>query len=75
MAWGFGLGRERTDAGRFLDRYRITQTEIQKESGLSESTLTRICSDRSYNPSKLTRRTFVNALQRMGYDVEEYDFW
>lgn len=75
MAWGMGLGRDRTRAGRILDVNIISQEEFAEESGLSRRTLNRICSENGYTGNPTTRRTFIDALYRMGIDVDEEDIF
>lgn len=73
--WGLGLGRERTVLGEWLDRKGISQTELSRWTGLSQPTITNVCSVPGYRPSYTTKRTIIHALIKRGYDVEESDFW
>lgn len=75
MNWSYGLGRQRTKLGKYIDLYKVSQDEISKQSGLGKNTLTRICSDPDYIPSSLTRRRVLHCLQSMGYGCSESDFW
>lgn len=73
--WSLGLGRARTKLGAWMDRKGITQADLHKWSGVSRPTITKLCSDREYSPSALTKRMVVSGLIKMGYDVYELDFW
>lgn len=72
--WGSGLGRERTELGKWLLEHGKSQGWIEDVTGLSRQTISSICGDPSYRPSTLTKRTVVQALRNKGYDCEFSDF-
>lgn len=73
--WGLGLGRSRTRLGKWMDDNEITQMDLHKWSGVSRPTITKLCSEKDYEPSDLIKRTVIAALRRRGFDVDEDDFW
>jgi uncharacterized protein YerC len=75
MAWGLGLGRSMTRFGRWLDSNGITQGKLEAKTGISETTITRLCRDINYKPTERTKMMVITTLQRMDYDVEIADFW
>jgi predicted transcriptional regulator len=72
----FGLGKPRTDLGKYLDRYDISQGELATISGISRDGISRLCDGtKDIEPNEGTCVKIVGALRRMGYDVEMSDFW
>jgi len=71
----FGLGKSRTKLGRFLDRYSIRQQIILNRTGISQTTMVRLCGDQDYEPSDNVKIKIVGILRRDSYDVEMSDFW
>lgn len=62
----FGLGKDRTKFGRWLDRKDITQIELEELSGLSRRTISRLCNDKEYRPKFSTVTRIKAALKRIG---------
>lgn len=62
----FGLGKDRTKFGRWLDRKEITQIELEELSGLSRRTISRLCNDESYRPKFSTVTRIKKALKQLG---------
>lgn len=75
MVFGLGLMKPRTRLGRYLDRNGITQGELERGSGISETTITKICNDIEYRPTEKTKIRIVVALREMDFDVYIEDFW
>lgn len=72
----YGLGKNRSKFGRYLDGKGITQEEIVK-GGLSRNAVSRLCSG-DQDPEKLhldSKIKAVSVLRRLGYDVRISDFW
>ena len=67
----FGLGKKRSKFGRWLDRKGITQLEIEKLSGLSRGTVSRICNDKDYMPKHETIGRIKKALATLGESVPD----
>lgn len=73
----YGLGKNRSPLGLFLDRNGISQEWIVKQSGLSRNVLTRLC-DGSRDNSKAqieSKQKIISVLRKNGYDVQVSDFW
>lgn len=71
-----GLGKYRTEYGRFLDSHRITQEEIRDASRLNRETVSKACSERGYVPSGTTAKRLLDAVRTLtGRHVEFTDFW
>ncbi|MEH7237296.1 helix-turn-helix domain-containing protein [Bacillus sp. JJ1562] len=67
----FGLGKNRTKFGRWLDRQGISQIELEEESKLSRRTISRLCNDEEYRPKFSTVTKIRRALKRFGKDVPD----
>lgn len=67
----FGLGKNRTKFGRWLDRSGITQSEIEESSGLSRRTISRLCNDKDYVPKFETVTKIKKALKELGESVPD----
>ena len=70
----FGLGKPRTELGRFIDRANISQGELVESSGVSKNEISRLCSS-DVTPRSLTMIKIIGALRRLGHDVTMEDFW
>lgn len=67
----FGIGKERTKFGRWLDRKDITQLELEKLSGLSRRTISRLCNDEEYRPKFATVTRIKKALGKLGVNAPD----
>ena len=67
----FGLGKSRSKFGKFIDKRGITQIEIEKASGLSRGTVSRICNDDDYVPKYSTIAKIQKALKKLGENVPD----
>lgn len=71
----FGLGKPRSDFGKFLDKEGITQTELEKASKVGRSTISRLCSDEEYFPKISTAKKIAKGFDRLGVDFDEDEFF
>ncbi|CAM3641946.1 helix-turn-helix domain-containing protein [Mesobacillus zeae] len=71
----FGLGKPRSEFGRWLDRNGITQAEVARRAKVSAMTLTRLCGEKGYTPKIATWVRIERALKAMGYDVDANKFF
>lgn len=71
----FGLGKPRTKFGKWLDKNGILQNDVAKASKVGRTTISNMCSDKSYAPKYSTFEKVRRGLKKMGYDVEYEDFW
>lgn len=74
MDW-FGLGKKRSRFGKYLDKNSITQQEIANESGVSKSTISRLCDPEEYEPNMKNARKIIKALRKYDASVDYDKFW
>ncbi|TRY23697.1 helix-turn-helix transcriptional regulator [Brevibacillus sp. LEMMJ03] len=74
MSW-FGLGKQRSKFGKWLDSQGITQEELSQKSGVNKSTISRLCSGDAFRPSMKNASKIMQALRRLGKNVDYDDFW
>jgi hypothetical protein len=76
MAHGMGLGKSRTKLGKYIDANGLTQGWLERHTGISETTITKLCSDVNFNSSMKMRLIVVRVLQdEIDPHVGVYDFW
>ncbi|WP_462412883.1 helix-turn-helix transcriptional regulator [Neobacillus sp. Marseille-QA0830] len=73
MIW-FGLGKERSKLGRYIDQHGISQKELEK-SGVSRATISRLCSDDEHQPTIGTARKIIQFLRKYDTTVDYKDFF
>lgn len=73
MKW-FGIGKNRSKLGRYIDQHGISQTELEK-SGVSRATISRLCSDGDHQPTMSTARKIINFLKELDPNVDYNDFF
>ncbi|MBB3132147.1 hypothetical protein FHS19_006874 [Paenibacillus rhizosphaerae] len=73
----YGLGKNRSLLGRYLDRNKIKQDWLAKEAGLSRNVIGRLCDgERSDDKIQVRSKVLViSALRKNGHDVRAADFW
>jgi predicted transcriptional regulator len=73
----FGLfgGKPRTRLGEWLDKRGISQEWIVKKSGVSRNTVSRIASDKEYDPSVSTVKKIMKALKEIDPNAKPDDFF
>jgi putative transcriptional regulator len=71
----FGLGRPRSNFGKFLEKNGITQQELEEKSGVSQSTISRLCIGNSFKPSMRSATKIIKALRSFGTNADYDDFW
>lgn len=67
----FGLGKNRTKFGKFIDRKEITQFELERLTGLSRGTISKLCNDDDYRPKLSTVARIKKALKQLGESVPD----
>ncbi|MCR8860352.1 helix-turn-helix transcriptional regulator [Bacillus pseudomycoides] len=73
MNW---YSKPRSALGRFLDKHKITQEELSSKSGVTRSTVSRLCSLDSVSPTTKNSNRIVKALRRLtGKRIDSTDFW
>lgn len=73
----FALGkRNRSKFARFLDENGISQQDVANKSGVSKSTISRLCQADTFSPTMKTAAKIVKALRQLTKkDVHYDDFW
>lgn len=72
MSW-FGLGKQRSKFGKWLDRRGITQQEVAERSGVNRNTVGELANNTDSKPSWKTRRKLDRGLRDAGFRSD--DFW
>ena len=71
----FGLGKRRSRFGKFLDKNSIAQQEIAEESGVSKSTISRLCDPEGFEPSIKVAKKIIKSLRKYDSSIDYRDFW
>ncbi|MED3854210.1 helix-turn-helix transcriptional regulator [Priestia megaterium] len=71
----FGLGKTRTQFGKWLDQQGITQFDLEQKANLSRRTISRLCNDKTYRPKYSTVSKIRKGLKSLGKDVPNDYFW
>lgn len=76
MNW-FNLGKKhRSKLARYLDENQVTQQQLAKESGVSKSTISRICQGDVFAPTLKNAQKIIIALRKLtNKNVHYDDFW
>ncbi|MBX9955074.1 helix-turn-helix transcriptional regulator [Peribacillus simplex] len=70
-----GLGKKRSRFGQFIDKNSISQQLLARKSGVSNSTISRLCHPEEYEPSIKNAMRIIKVLKEDGYQVDFDDFW
>jgi putative transcriptional regulator len=70
----FGIGKDRSKLGRYIDQHGISQKELEK-SGVSRATISRLCSDDEHQPTIGTAKKIIQFLKRIDPKVNYHDFF
>lgn len=70
-----GLGKTRTDFGKWIDKKGINQEWIVNNCGVDKNIVTRLCGNFDYKPNGSTKGRVITGLRRNGHDVYIEDFW
>jgi putative transcriptional regulator len=73
MNW-FGIGKDRSKLGRYIDQHGISQKELEK-TGISRATISRLCSSDEHQPNLSTAKKIVNFLKKIDDRVDYNDFF
>jgi hypothetical protein len=71
----FGLGKNRTKLGRWLDARGITQQWIREKTGLNKNTVGDLVNDPERSPTQATMRKILKAVREIDPNVKSDDFW
>ncbi|OAB31741.1 XRE family transcriptional regulator [Paenibacillus macquariensis subsp. defensor] len=70
-----GLGKPRTELGKWLDKRGIKQEWLIKRSGINKNSITSACGDRTYTPSGTTMKKIITVLREVDSSVKADQFW
>ncbi|NDI34663.1 helix-turn-helix domain-containing protein [Chengkuizengella sediminis] len=70
----FGLGKNRSDLGKYLDRDGLTQDWLKEETGLNKNTVGDLCSG-NRSPNARTMGKIIKALRERDPSVRADQFW
>lgn len=73
----FNLGkRHRSKLAKFLEENEISQQELANKSGVSKSTVSRVCQGNEFAPNMRNATKIVSALRKLTKkNVNHDDFW
>ncbi|MDC7783879.1 helix-turn-helix domain-containing protein [Priestia megaterium] len=71
----FGLGKNRSKFGKWLDQHGIPQKVIAERSNVSKSTISNMCSDPKYMPSLKTASKVIKEVKKLDKSIKYEDFW
>jgi predicted transcriptional regulator len=73
LKW-FGIGKDRSRLGRYIDQHGISQKELEK-SGVSRATISRLCTDDDHQPTMSTAKKIINFLKKIDKNIKYDDFF
>ncbi|GAF22737.1 hypothetical protein JCM19047_2504 [Bacillus sp. JCM 19047] len=71
----FGLGKPRSQFGKWLDKNSISTVEFAKESGVGRNTIGIAANDKEYVPGASVTRKIMRVVRKIEGDAEVSDFW
>jgi predicted transcriptional regulator len=71
----FGLGKDRSKLGKWLDKRGITQQWLVKKSGLGRNTISDLAAGNEREPNAKTMKKILKALREIDPKVKADDFW
>jgi transcriptional regulator with XRE-family HTH domain len=73
LKW-FGLGKDRSRLGRYIDQHGISQKELEK-SGVSRATISRLCSSDEHQPTMGTAKKIIKFIKKFDGSISYDDFF
>jgi len=70
-----GLGKPRTELGKWIDQKGISQEELSKQAGINRDTASAACSKKAYIPSPTVMKKILKALRDIDASVRADQFW
>lgn len=71
----FGIGKQRSRLGKFLDERGIKQQWLVQQTKLNKKTISHLATKDDPLPSGSTMRKIVEALRKVDPRVKQDDFW
>lgn len=71
----YGLGKNRSKLGRFIDNHGIKQGQLAVKAGVNKDTITKACTQ-GESVRRITKRKIIEALREItNKPLFEDDFW
>ncbi|MFC0561459.1 helix-turn-helix domain-containing protein [Halalkalibacter alkalisediminis] len=71
----FGLGKQRTKLGKWLDKRGITQAWLMEKTGLNKNTIGDLTNDKERSPTQKTMKKILKAIREIDPSVKSDEFW
>ncbi|MED5015935.1 helix-turn-helix transcriptional regulator [Paenibacillus chibensis] len=71
----WGIGKQRSPLGKWIDRSGYNQEDLVKASGVSRNTISKACSDPDYVPSPTVMKKILKALREVDPSARADRFW
>lgn len=71
----FWIGKSRTKLGKWLDKYGVTQEWLVKKTKLGRNTISKLCSDKEYQPRMSTVKKILKAIREIDPNAKSDDFF
>lgn len=71
----FGLGKQRSLLGQWLDRNGLSQKWLEGETKLSDETISRLSNKQNATPNAKTMTKILTAIRKKDNSVKAEDFW
>ncbi|GED34907.1 transcriptional regulator [Brevibacillus centrosporus] len=71
----FGLGKQRSRLGKYLDTKEIPQQWLVEETKLNKKTISQLASKDEPLPSGSTMQKIIQALRKIDKNLKQEDFW
>ena len=67
--------KERSRLGKWLDRHNKSQEWLAKATGISNNSISDLCSGATNNPRSATRSKIIKALQEVDPSIRADQYW
>lgn len=71
----FGLGKQRSKFGKFLDKNSVSVVEFASESGVNRKTLGKACNDKEFIPRQDVMKKIMQTAKKIDPNIKMSDFW
>jgi predicted transcriptional regulator len=71
----WGLGKQRSKLGKWLDSMGLEQQELAQEAKVSKNTITKACNEKDYVPRQDVMRKILKAIRKVDANAKMSDFW
>jgi ribosome-binding protein aMBF1 (putative translation factor) len=71
----WGLGKQRSKLGKWLDREGLEQQDLANEAKVSKNTVTKACNEADYVPRQDVIKKLLKAIRKIDPGAKMSDFW